>query len=170
MATELLILRHAKSSWGAGVASDFERPLSPRGARTAPRVGCWMAERDLVPDFVFASPAVRTRETLALLLDAMGAEPDTRWEEAIYGASLGELIDLLGERPGEARRVLLLGHNPGLEALVGYLGEGGVPTPIGAKAFPTAALAHFVMPDDWCDLQRASGDLVEVLRPRELES
>ena len=168
MATELLILRHAKSSWESDASTDFERPLSPRGIKTAPRVGRWMAERELVPDFVFASPAVRTQETLALLLDAIGSEPPIQWEELIYGASTGQLIDLLGERPGDAGRVLLLGHNPGLEMLTSHLIGGGIPTPVGAKAFPTAALAHFRMPDDWQDLQYGSGELVELLRPREL--
>lgn len=170
MACELLILRHAKSSWDSGVASDFERPLSPRGQRTAPLVGRWLAERDLAPDFAFVSPAQRTRETLDLLVGALGTEPDVRWEERIYEASLGELIRLLAERPPEAERVLILGHNPGLAMLADFLAADGLPVPPDGKAFPTAALAHLVMPNDWSDLQHGDGELREVLRPRDWES
>jgi len=169
MASELLILRHAKSSWESGVASDFERPLSPRGLRTAPRVGRWLAERDLAPDFVFVSPAQRTRQTLELLVEAIGSEPEVRFEERIYEASLGELITLLAERPGHAERVLILGHNPGLAMLADYLAAEGLPVSPDGKVFPTAALAHFGMPDDWNDLQRGDGELHELLRPRELD-
>ena len=53
--------------------------------------------------------------------------------------------------------------------LVDFLGGRGIPLPPGGKIFPTAALAHFAMPDDWSDLQRGAGELVEVLRPRELD-
>ena len=170
MASELLILRHAKSSWDSGAASDFERPLSPRGKRTAPRVGRWLAERGLAPQFAFVSPAQRTRETLELLVGAFDGEPEVRWEERIYEASLGELIRLLAERPPHAERVLILGHNPGLAMLADYLAADGLPVPADGKAFPTAALAHLSMPDDWSDLQRGDGVLHEVLRPRELEA
>jgi len=169
MGSELLILRHAKSSWEAGVATDFDRPLSSRGLRTAPRVGRWLAGRDLAPDFVFVSPAQRTRQTLELLVDALGSEPEVRVEERIYEASLGELITLLGERPGDFRRVLLLGHNPGLAMLVDYLARNGLPEAPGGTEFPTAALAHLDMPDDWSDLQRGDAELMEMLRPRELD-
>jgi len=165
MAAELLILRHARSGWGAGIATDFERTLSPHGIEAAPRVGRWIAEQQLVPDYIFASPAVRTRQTLALLEEALGSETPTRWEDSIYEASLGELIELLRERPAEADRVLLLGHNPGLELLIAYLGDRDAPTP-----FPAAALAHFRMPDDWGVLPRGCAELVEIVRPRGLGS
>jgi phosphohistidine phosphatase len=170
MASELLILRHAKSSWDSGVASDFERPLSSRGRRTAPLVGHWLAGHDLAPDFAFVSPAQRTRETLDLLVDALGSEPEVRWEKRIYEASLGELIRLLAERPSGSERVLILGHNPGLAMLADYLAVDGLPMPPDGKAFPTAALARFRMPDDWSDLQRGDGELREILRPRDMES
>ena len=161
----MLILRHAKSGWGAGTATDFERTLSPHGIQTAPRVGRWMAEQQLAPDYIFASPAVRTRETLALLEEALGSDTPTRWEDVIYEASLVELIELLRERPADADRVLLLGHNPGLALLVDYLDEGAAPMSV-----PAAALAHFRMPDDWGDLRRGCGELVEVVVQRGMVS
>jgi phosphohistidine phosphatase len=169
MATELLILRHAKSSWDSGAKSDFDRPLSSRGRRTAPRIGRWLADRDLVPDFAFVSPSMRTRQTFELLVEALGSEPDMLFDERIYDASLGELVSLLADRPEPAERVLLLGHNPGLEMLVDFLASGAIPEPSGGAMFPTAALAHLVLPDDWGDLQRGDGELLEILRPRDLD-
>ena len=64
MSRELLILRHAKSSWDSDARTDFERPLAPRGLLDAPRVGAFLARQGLKPDFVVSSPAERARETV----------------------------------------------------------------------------------------------------------
>ena len=52
MSRELLVLRHAKSAWDTGAARDFDRPLSKRGRRDAPRVGRFLARSGLTPDYV----------------------------------------------------------------------------------------------------------------------
>ena len=71
---KLLLLRHAKSSWGAADLTDFERPLNERGRRDAPLVGEFIREQGLRPDLVISSPAQRTRETIALVIEAAGIE------------------------------------------------------------------------------------------------
>ena len=71
---ELLLVRHAKSSWNSGAPSDFERPLAKRGLRNAPAMGAWLAERRLVPDLVVTSPALRARMSVDGLLGGMDAE------------------------------------------------------------------------------------------------
>lgn len=155
---ELLVLRHAKSSHGAGAASDFERPLAPRGRRDAARVGRWLAARGLVPDRAVASPALRTRQTLELALEALGGPAcEVEWEERLYEADLATLLGVI-EAHGAARRLLLVGHNPGLEALVAHLAGGAAAPPEGRKRFPTAALACF-----------RAGALVELARPRDAD-
>src|SRR5262249_41406064 len=64
----LMLLRHAKSSWDDGSLEDFDRPLAPRGEAAAPRMGAYMAAHDLAPQLILCSPAVRTRQTLDLVL------------------------------------------------------------------------------------------------------
>ena len=170
MGRELLLLRHAKSAWGTDAPADFERPLAGRGRRDAPRMGAWIREHDLLPDHVVSSPARRAAQTVQLALAEMGVdEAAVAWEDAIYDADASTLLDVLADCPRESRRVLLVGHNPALEDLVEHL-AGCVEVPPGGKLFPTAALAHLAMPDDWSRLPRGCAGLLSLTRPRTLHT
>lgn len=162
MSRELIVVRHAKSAWDTDAASDFDRPLAKRGRKAAPMVGRWMRERGLQPDWVVASSALRARQTLHRILPELATEPPVVWEQAIYTASLRDLLDALGACPPDRARVLLVGHNPGLETLVEHL-TGAV------ESLPTGALVRITLPDDWSGLTARCGTLDALLRPRELE-
>lgn len=168
MPRELLLLRHAKSAWGTDAPTDFERPLAGRGQRNAPRMGAWIREHDLVPDHVVSSPARRAVETVRLALAEMGLTEDVvAFVDEIYDADMSDLLNVLAESPPGRRRLLLVGHNPALEDLVEHL-AGRIDVPAGGKVFPTAALAHLAMPDDWSRLPRACAELCSFTRPRTL--
>jgi len=168
MRRELLLLRHAKSAWGADAPTDFERPLAQRGRRDAPRMGAWLRESSLLPDHVVASPARRAAETVHLALAEMGlGEEAVVFADDVYEAAMFDLLDVLADCPATSRRVLLVGHNPALEDLVEHL-AGRVAAPPGGKLFPTAALAHLAMPDDWSRLPRGCAELLSFIRPRTL--
>ncbi|MHC4958936.1 MAG: SixA phosphatase family protein [Planctomycetota bacterium] len=154
---EILVFRHAKSSWESGARTDFERPLSSRGKRDAPRMGRWLAEQHLVPDLVVSSPAKRARQTARRASEAMGLDPDAiLFKDEIYEASLTALLGVLAECP--EGRVMLVGHNPGLEVLVEHLAGRRIQPGPNGKLFPTATIAYF-----------RDGNLVELVRPRELD-
>lgn len=170
---QLLLLRHAKSSWDDASTADRDRPLAPRGRRAAGAMRQAMQELGLTPDLVLVSPAVRTRETL----DAL-----TPWDEAplievmdtLYLASAAQLLGTLRGVPETARSVLLVGHNPGLHDLAVLLLAGqGATAPRQAVAhlkqgYPTGALAEFSIPGPWHQLDAGGGQLVRFLRPRDL--
>lgn len=167
---ELLILRHAKSAWNTDAATDFDRPLSKRGRRDAPRVGRFLAEQGLVPDYVVSSPAMRARQTVLAVCEQMGlAEADMHWDERIYHASTGSLMDVLAECPESAGRVMIAGHNPGLEMLVQTLCKQRVPMPDDYKLMPTAAVAHLEIPGTWRDLDGGTAKLLSLTRARSLK-
>ena len=152
---DLLIMRHAKSSRESDAATDFDRPLSARGERDAPRMGRWILEQGLVLDRILSSPARRARQTARRVAEAAGFDrAEVEFDDRLYGAGLAVLLELLGEIDGG--RVLLVCHNPGLEMLVDRLAGGRAPRD-GGKFFPTAALAHF-----------RDGGLVSIERPRSL--
>lgn len=114
----LMILRHAKAvPWSPGT-EDFPRPLSEPGRTHAARVARWICDHQQLPDDILCSPAQRTRETLAPLL-ALRPELEscTGFVPQIYGASIGTLTTLLDRAFAERQRVLIVGHNPGIEAL-----------------------------------------------------
>jgi len=158
----LFVLRHAKSSWDQPGLQDFERPLNERGRRDAPRMGRLMRERALRPDVILCSPAERTRQTVALLAAAAGLDAEPRFDERIYEASAGLLIDVLSEVEREAEGVLLIGHNPGVEKLIEVLTGASV-------RMTTAALAHVVLDiDAWGDVGPECGRLEWVVRSKEL--
>jgi phosphohistidine phosphatase len=167
---ELIVMRHAKSAWDTDAPTDFERPLSKRGRKDAPRMGEWLAGEGLIPDLVVTSPAERARTTAERVLRAMGAGmAAVRDERRIYDASLTNLLAVLAECPKAARRVLLVGHNPGLESLVLYLAGDVLPELGWRKVFPTAAVAHFRMPDDWTSLGPGAGSLASLVKPKMLK-
>ena len=118
---ELILLRHAHAEPAAAGQDDLSRSLDATGRAEAQAAGDWLREHGLRPDRVLCSSATRTRETLAALGDIGAGEV---YEDAsIYDASPGTLI-ALADAHGDARRLLLVGHNPGLEQLAALLHSG----------------------------------------------
>jgi phosphohistidine phosphatase len=163
---ELLVLRHARSAWDTNAPSDFARPLTTRGRRDSPRVGAWLHARGLLPDLAFCSPAARAEETLTLAFDSMGLDPrSARFDDCLYEIELHELLAFIEEHAGDARRVLIVGHNPAFGELVRHLAA--TLEPHSGKFFPTAALARLRVPK-WTPLTRGCADLLDLVRPRTL--
>ena len=168
MARELLILRHGKSDWNAD-AGDFDRPLKNRGKRGAQRMGVWLWRQGLRPDLVISSPAERAITTAHKCCKSMGMmASDVVADERVYMASLEQLLEVLKDAPADAERIMLVGHNPGLEELLEYLVADAIPLPDDGKLLPTATLAHLAMPDDWQAPVSASAVLGNIVRSREL--
>jgi phosphohistidine phosphatase len=122
----LVLLRHAKSDWPEGIA-DIERPLADRGRKDAPAAGKWLREQVPGIDLVLCSPAARTRQTWRLVATELTLKPDTHIEshidKRIYTASPNDLLGVVRDLPATAGTVLVIGHNPGLEELVGLLAD-----------------------------------------------
>jgi phosphohistidine phosphatase len=171
---QLLLLRHAKSTWDDASMPDRDRPLNARGRRSAAAMRLAMRNLGLSPDVVLVSTARRTMETLEAL------EP---WDDAplidpvdsLYLANLMQLTAALHGVAETVRSVLLIGHNPGLHDLALNLAgdqamrAGGKSERALADGFPTGALAEFVVPGSWWDLRAGGGRLVRFLTPRMLE-
>jgi phosphohistidine phosphatase len=169
MPRELLILRHAKSDWNGEASSDFARPLAKRGKRDAPRMGAWMYREGLVPDLVVSSPAERARQTTQAVCKGLDYKRKAVvWDEAIYGATVADLLGVLGRLPADAKTVLLVGHNPGLEDLLVHLVGDDADELDDGKLLPTAALARLEMPDDWSGLTQGCAQLLTLTLPKAL--
>jgi phosphohistidine phosphatase len=163
------LLRHAKSSWKDRSLADRDRPLARRGKRAAQAVAGHIEAERIRPDLVLCSPARRSRETLERVMVAFGERVETRFEEALYGASEAELRACLHALPPEVGSVMIVGHNPGLEDLALALASEGADRARLEAKFPTAALATIDLPaNDWSAIDRGSGELVAYVRPRDL--
>lgn len=166
----LTLLRHAKSGWDDPVARDFDRALNARGKQAAARVGRYLRDEALAFDFVIASPAIRVVETLDHLATGLGAVLSPSWERRIYLASAATLLDIVTALPADADRVLMVGHNPGLEDLILLLAADGALRSSVEEKFPTAALAELSLTASrWSDVAAPGATLVRYVRPRDLD-
>lgn len=116
----IIILRHAKSSWGDAECSDFDRKLNKRGLRDAP----FMAQilKKHLPhtlDLIVTSPAKRARLTTQYFQKEFGLNDDSYWEDKrLYHAYLDTITEVIQECPNEVDHILIGGHNPGLTYFV----------------------------------------------------
>lgn len=168
----LLLLRHAKSSWDTPGLPDLERPLAPRGRRTAPRVAQLMAEKRWVPDLVLCSQAERVRETWSLMAPLLGKEIPCKTLHAIYPGAPSRLLTVLRRAPDHAMTLLLIGHNPGLAAFAASLCGAGSKKALDKMSakFPTAGLALIDFDaGHWSEVEGGAGRLEAFVRPKDLD-
>ncbi len=164
---ELMLLRHAKSEWKDAVP-DINRPLSDRGKKNALKMGSWLKEHALEPDLILVSPATRAQQTLRRICHDFSANSITL--DALYLADLQTLLHILSEAP-QAERIMIIGHNPGLEHLFEYLNHDALSQTSSTEAitlFPTTSLAHFILPESWKLLEKGDGKLIQFIRPKHI--
>lgn len=143
-------MRHAKSDWADAGLSDHDRPLNARGRRDAPKMAKWLERHQAIPTVILASTAKRVEETIDGLVNQWKQSPLILRSSSLYLASPQTIlehircdaVDAEGKRPA---RLLVVGHNPGMEQLVSALS--GMFT-----VMPTAAVALFecspILPED----------------------
>jgi phosphohistidine phosphatase len=168
----LTLLRHAKSGWDNPGLRDFDRPLNRRGRKAAQAIGRAMRAEGMAFDAVLASPAVRVSETLKDLREAYSRDLDITEDQSLYLASPAVLLERIHEVDDGVERLLLVGHNPGLEQLTLLLAgcaEEGLLDCVADK-YPTAAVAVIRFDvASWADVAEGQGKLTRFLRPRDLD-
>lgn len=113
---ELLIIRHAKSSWEDPQLRDKQRPLAPRGERAAPLMGERIARSGWLPELIVSSDARRAQQTAKLIATAMGLDQQLIvLDERLYTAGPKQWLDVIADQPDTYRRIAMVGHNPAIE-------------------------------------------------------
>jgi phosphohistidine phosphatase len=169
----LTLLRHAKSGWDDPVARDFDRALNARGMKGAKTVGAHMRNLGLVFDAVVSSPAVRCVDTLDGVWEGYGRILHPHWDRRIYLASGATLLDVVHDQNDADTRILMCGHNPGLEDLILMLvpdnSDDRLRDEVEEK-FPTASIAELQFDvDRWGGVQVNGAKLTRFIRPRDLD-
>ena len=157
----LLLIRHAKSSWADASLADWERPLNPRGKKDAPAMGRRLKSKGLLPDAIIASPAKRALQTAKLIACELGfpRQRIARREE-IYAQGLDALVALVAGLPEDWERVFVVGHNPELTDLANRLCAAGI------EKLPTCGVASIEFAAaTWRDCARGGGRLAFFERP-----
>ncbi|NPV76687.1 MAG: histidine phosphatase family protein [Anaerolineae bacterium] len=160
----LLLMRHAKSSWKEKGVEDHERPLNKRGQKDAPMMGNLLFEKELVPQRILCSSALRARLTAELLAETSRFVGEITYLNSFYLAEPGAYLEGLLALSDNLERIMIIGHNPGLEGLLQILSHQ-------VESLPTAAIAHIALPvKSWADLNdETSGELIDLWRPRDLK-
>ena len=164
MSNQLLIMRHAKSSWDDRSLRDHDRPLNDRGRRDAPRMAEWLNEQGLAPDIILTSSANRAQTTATLIVEHLKGVVDVEIVEEFYLAAPATYLEVLANLPDNISRPMVVGHNPGLEDLVQTLGGDD-------EVMPTAAIAYFEnIGENWKRIADQLGNypLHSVWRPKEI--
>ena len=169
----IYVLRHAKSSWDDPGLADHDRPLADRGRRATKLLAEHLREAGIVPELVLCSSARRTQETLEGIAPALGDEPtESKYEVLIepelYLASAGDLLARLHAIPGTVDSVLVIGHNPGVQALATSLAGNGEELDRVRRKYPTGALAALEFRNGWRELEPGAATLVEFVKPKDL--
>jgi phosphohistidine phosphatase len=163
---QLILLRHAKSSWDNGALGDVDRPLSDRGDRDAPRMGKRLKSRHARPGLVLASHATRAQRTAKLVTRALGVRADViQTEEKLYLAAPASVLAVVARQDDAHHCLLVVGHNPGLTDLVNQL----VPD-LALDNLPTAGVVAIdLATTTWKDVAEAPAKLAYYDYPKNPE-
>ena len=159
----LILVRHGKSDWDAGLASDHARPLRPRGRKAAQRIGRLLTDAGLVPDAVWTSTARRALDTAELAAQAGCWEAGVEATDALYDTDVEDALDLLRAAPGDVLTLAVFGHEPTWSALASALIGGGA-----LRVVTGAAVGLEVVARDWRGLAPGSCELRFLVPPRML--
>ncbi|XUU59603.1 SixA phosphatase family protein [Erythrobacter sp. HA6-11] len=165
----LALLRHAKSDWDDMAKRDFDRGLNDRGRKGAGLIGEHMRDHGIQWDAVLASPAERVKRTL------QHAMPDAEitFDARLYLASAETIFETVATQADDAERVLVVGHNPGLQEVLFELVAPSDENELfdeASRKFPTAAFAVLECDiESWDDLKEGCAKIVHFARPRDLD-
>jgi phosphohistidine phosphatase len=152
----LVLVRHAKAASSSG-GGDRSRPLNDKGRTDAARLGLWLGAKP-PPDEIWSSSALRARETALALAAGLRNPPEPQWRDDLYDAGPGDLVELLREADEETGVLVVVGHNPTIEAVHAAL--------TGDEAgFRAGAAAIVELSGAWSELDSGAGRLVEAWSP-----
>ena len=157
----LFLIRHAKSSWGDTALPDKDRPLNDRGRRDAPKMGERLAKRDVKPDLILSSPAMRALETAEIIAKKLDyRRRDIVVDDRLYAVGADDLLDVIHKLGDKLERVMLFGHNPGLTELAHRLSSK-------VTHMPTCAVAEFTFDaKSWSDIGKVKPAKVALDYPK----
>jgi phosphohistidine phosphatase len=159
---ELFLIRHAKTDWD-GNFLEGKRPLSTKGKKQASYLAEILKSKKIQADAVFISNDIRANQTFKRLKITNDLMTETK---ALNRVSKEKLLHFLGNISNHFTKVFIIGHDPELQELISYLKDDSNCQDCDTSLFPSGALAHFVLPNNWANLKQGSGKLVQIIKPR----
>ena len=111
----LLLVRHAKSSWGDLTLADFDRPLNDRGKRDAPKMAKRLQKKGITIDTIISSPAKRAKKTAEIFAEEYGFKKgEIVLIPSLYEAGESQFWSAITDAPEDSNTIALFSHNPGI--------------------------------------------------------
>lgn len=164
MQRQILLIRHAKSSWSNPMQSDFDRPLNERGEHDAPMMGKRLKEKEIYPDLIVASAARRTRQTakrIAKVLDYEKEKIDL--QERIYHCESEMYNKVISGIDNKIITAFVIGHNPGITGFVNSLTD-----LFSIDNMPTCGIVGARFDGDWSDFSLSKKEVFLFDYPKKL--
>jgi phosphohistidine phosphatase len=112
---QLLLIRHAKSSWDDLTISDFERPLNDRGKKDAPEMAKRLVDKKIKIDALVSSPAKRAKKTCKYFEKEFDiSKDDIIFESKLYEAGTENFFEVVKNLKNKWDNVAIFSHNPGI--------------------------------------------------------
>lgn len=161
MKHNLILVRHAKSSWDDSSLNDFDRPLNSRGFNDAPMMGNVLGEMNILSDSVVTSPAIRAKETCRILSSKINFPfGEIIEDKRIYDASVNELLGIINSIDENINSLMLFGHNPGLTELNNYLSNKNI------LNIPTCGIVILESEKAWVDFDENCCSELKFIYPK----
>lgn len=159
---QLLLIRHAKSSWKQVGMADFDRPLNPRGERDAPNMGERLSRAGVAPDVIVSSAARRAADTARVFAEQLGHDPaELVLDGELYLASPPELLEAVRRLEPRVEHAALVAHNPGITDFVNALAGTSIDN------VPTCGVARLRLDiEEWRNADAGCAELVEFDYPK----
>ena len=153
---ELLLIRHAKSSWDKPFIRDRDRPLNKRGKRNIPVMGKRLSRNGWLPDLVVTSPAKRARKTArGICREFYYPKKNITVEEKLYTADVMDLYTVIRSCSDQVRRLVLVGHNFVITDFANDLAS------LHIENIPTCGLVAIRFPvSSWTQIEPGCGELL----------
>lgn len=112
----ICFMRHSEATaqLSETITRDYDKPLTDEGIHQLEHVRAFFKSHHFLPDMILCSPAVRTRQTLEWIQEALGTGAEVVFDEEIYGIKADGLLNKIFGLPNTKSTVLIVGHNPAI--------------------------------------------------------
>ena len=151
----LILVRHAKSSWGDFTLPDFDRPLNERGKHDAPMMAKRLLEKGVKIDALVSSPAKRAKRTAQAFADVLGKNKDQIiFFEKLYMAGGEDFFNVIDQLDESIKNAAIFSHNPGITVFANMLQVAVI------DEMPTCSIfAITTSAEKWSDFRKAKKEL-----------
>ncbi len=161
----VILVRHAKSSWENMYLADHDRPLNPRGKRDAPEMGSRLKKKNINPSLMLSSTAKRARTTAKKIAKKIGYSKDEiSLTKALFHADDHSIFRLIKTIDDSHKTVMLFGHNPGITECANLMAGSSIDN------IPTCGIAFISFDcNSWKDIEPGEGTIVFYDYPKKVE-